>query len=320
MRIEAGSDDDEGTTTGAGGVSRAVRLAVRIEAERDDDDAAMTGAGGVSRAVRIAVRIEGRRRSDDEVDSFLWLPFVATVCGYRCGYRCGCSPQVPSQSASQAPSQSLQPSRPGRCSPEALTIAAVPQLSLIVAAAPQALTVAAAPQAPSQLVGAAAQAVAAASWASLLLFTPDPRGWVAVRIEGRRRDVFAAGVVGSPTGRRGDEGKPVNLRAHRVHRGRGRRTRVHDDDATCSQLVVGSPTEGGGTTTRQRRRGGDDATTTRRRRRAAAPDALTVAAAPQPLTVAAGPQAPSQSLQPPDSRCSPPPQICRLLLVTPDPR
>ena len=189
-----------------------------------------------------------------------------------------------------------QPSRPGRCSPEALTIAAGPQLSLIVAAAPQALTVAAAPQAPSQLAGAAA----AASWASLLLFTPDPRGWVAVRIEGRRRDVFAAGVVGSPTGRRGDEGKPVNLRAHRVHRGRGRRTRVHDDDATCSQLVVGSPTEGGGTTTRQRRRGGDDATTTRRRRRAAAPDALTVAAAPQPLTVAAGPQAPSQSLQPPD--------------------
>ena len=238
---------------------------------------------------------------------------------------------MPSQSASQAPSQSLQPSRPSqcRCSPEALTIAAGPQLSLIVAAAPQALTVAAAPQAPSQLAGAAAQAVAAASWASLLLFTPDPRGWVAVRIEGRRRDVFAAGVVGSPTGRRGDEGKPVNLRAHRVHRGRGRRTRVHDDDATCSQLV-GSPTEGGGTTTRQRRRGGDDATTTRRRRRAAAPDALTVAAAPQPLTVAAGPQAPSQSLQPPDPRPSrslqppkpaqPPPQICRLLLVTPDPR
>ena len=75
MRIEAGSDDDEGTTTGAGRVSRAVRLAVRTEAERDDDDAAMTGAG------------------------------------------------------------------------------------------------------------------AAASWASLLLFTPDPRGWVAVRIEGRRRDV-----------------------------------------------------------------------------------------------------------------------------------
>ena len=114
----------------------------------------MTGAGGVSRAVRIAVRIEGRRRrSDDEVDSFLRLPFVATVCGYRCGYRCGCSPQVPSQSASQAPSQSLQPSRPSqcRCSPEALTIAAGPQLSLIVAAAPQALTVAAAPQAPSQL-------------------------------------------------------------------------------------------------------------------------------------------------------------------------
>ena len=139
-------------------------------------------------------------------------------------------------------------------------------------------------------------------------------------IEGRRRDVFAAGVVGSPNGRRGDEGKPVNLRAHRVHRGRGRRTRVHDDDATCSRLVVGSPTEGGGTTTRQRRRGGDDATTTRRRRRAAAPDALTVAAAPQPLTVAAGPQAPSQSLQPPDPRPSrslqspkpaqPPPQIC----------
>ena len=279
----------------------------------------MTGAGGVSRAVRIAVRIEGRgRRSDDEVDSFLWLPFVATVCGYRCG----CSPQVPSQSASQAPSQSLQPSRPS----QPRGVAAGPQLSLIVAAAPRPSQSLQPPRRPHS----SAQAVAAASWASLLLFTPDPRGWVAVRIEGRRRNVFAAGVVGSPTGRRGDEGKPVNLRAHRVHRGRGRRTRVHDDDATCSQLVVGSPTEGGGTTTRQRRRGGDDATTTRRRRRAAAPDALTVAAAPQPLTVTAGPQAPSQSLQPPDPRPSrslqppkpaqPPPQICRLLLVTPDPR
>ena len=53
MRIKAGRDDDEGTTTGAGGVSRAVRLAVRIEAEKDDDDAATT----VSLAVRIAVRI-----------------------------------------------------------------------------------------------------------------------------------------------------------------------------------------------------------------------------------------------------------------------
>ena len=53
---------------------------MRIEAERDDDDAATTG-GGVSRAVRIAVRIEGRRRRSD--DDVLWLPFVATVCGYR---------------------------------------------------------------------------------------------------------------------------------------------------------------------------------------------------------------------------------------------
>ena len=45
-------------------------MTVRIEA--DDDDAATTGAGGVSRAVRIAVRIEGRRRrNDDDVDSFL---------------------------------------------------------------------------------------------------------------------------------------------------------------------------------------------------------------------------------------------------------
>ena len=129
MRIEAGSDDDEGTTTGAGGVSRAVRLAVRIEAERDDDDAAMTGAGGVSRAVRIAVRIEGRRRrSDDEVDSFLWLPFVATVCGYRCGYRCGypcgCSLTVSLPgaltvaAALQALTVSLQPRGPhNRCRP-----------------------------------------------------------------------------------------------------------------------------------------------------------------------------------------------------------
>ena len=180
VRLEAGSDDDEGTTTGAGGVSRAVRLAVRIEAERDDDDAAMTGAGGVSRAVRIAVRIEGRRRrSDDEVDSFLWLPFVATVCGYRSMWlpmwlqppgalTVSLPGALTVAAALQALTVSLQP--------EALTIAAGPQLSLIVAAAPQALTVAAAPQAPSQLAGAAAQAVAAASWASLLLFTPDPSG------------------------------------------------------------------------------------------------------------------------------------------------
>ena len=80
----------------------------------------------------------------------------------------------------------------------------------------------------------------------------------------RRRDVFAAGggFTDRATWRRRQTGagEPVNLRAHRVHRGRGRRTRVHDDGATCSQLVVGSPTEGGGTTTRQRRprRGGDD--------------------------------------------------------------
>ena len=57
---------------------------MRIEAERDDDDAATTG-GGVSRAVRIAVRIE----DDDDAATTtfcgcrLWLPFVATVCGYR---------------------------------------------------------------------------------------------------------------------------------------------------------------------------------------------------------------------------------------------
>ena len=120
VRIEAGSDDDEGTTTGAGGVSRAVRLAVRIEAERDDDDAAMTGAGGVSRAVRIAVRIEGRRRSDDEVDSFLWLPFVATdvatdvAAAPRCPHsqpprrpHSRCSPPGP-VAAAPRPSQSLQ--------------------------------------------------------------------------------------------------------------------------------------------------------------------------------------------------------------------
>ena len=123
-----------------------------------------------------------------------------------------------------------------------------------------------------------------------------------MRIEGRRRDVFAAGVVGSPTGRRGDEGKPVNLRAHRVHRGRGRRTRVHDDDATCSQLVVGSPTEGGGTTTRQRRRGGDDATTTRRDD---APQMLSQSL--QPLQVPRRPHSRCSPQTPgPHGRCSPP--------------
>ncbi|CAE7293491.1 unnamed protein product, partial [Symbiodinium sp. CCMP2592] len=66
VRIKAGRDDDEGTTTGAGGVSRAMRIAVRIEAERDDDDAATTSAGGVSRAT-----------TTQRLDSFLWLPFVA---------------------------------------------------------------------------------------------------------------------------------------------------------------------------------------------------------------------------------------------------
>ena len=97
----------------------------------------MTGAGGVSRAVRIAVRIEGRgRRSDDEVDSFLWLPFVATDVA--------AAPRCP---------HSQPPRRPhSRCSPPGPhSVAAGPQLFLIVAAAPQALTVAAAPQAPSQL-------------------------------------------------------------------------------------------------------------------------------------------------------------------------
>ena len=59
MRIEAGRDDDEGTTTGAGGVSRAMRIAVRIEAERDDDDAATTSAGGVSRATTTQRRRRG---------------------------------------------------------------------------------------------------------------------------------------------------------------------------------------------------------------------------------------------------------------------
>ena len=59
VRIEAGRDDDEGTTTGAGGVSRAMRIAVRIEAERDDDDAATTSAGGVSGATTTQRRRRG---------------------------------------------------------------------------------------------------------------------------------------------------------------------------------------------------------------------------------------------------------------------
>ena len=135
VRIEVGRDDDEGTTTGAGGVSRAVRIAVRIEAERDDDDAATTTW---------------------IVDSFLWLPLVATVCGYRLwlpmwlpmsmwlqppGALTVSPPGALTVAAApQAPSQSLQPPKcPSEsCSPPgALTIAAAPQVPLRVLQPPR---------------------------------------------------------------------------------------------------------------------------------------------------------------------------------------
>ena len=108
-----------------------------------------------------------------------------------------------------------------------------------------------------------------------------------------------ATTVGSPT--EGSPGLPG-----------GRRTRVHDDGATCSQLVVGRGFIVAATTTRRRRGDDDDdhdeAATTSALTVAAAPDALTVDAALQ-ATVAAGsrslqPPRPSQSLQPPGSRCS----------------
>ena len=119
MRIEAGSDDDEGTTTGAGGVSRAVRLAVRIEAERDDDDAAMTGAGGVSRAVRIAVRIEGTTTQ----------LFVATVCGYRLWLPFVATDVATDVAAAPRCPHSQPPRRPhSRCSPPG-PVAAAPRPS-----------------------------------------------------------------------------------------------------------------------------------------------------------------------------------------------
>ena len=52
MRIEAGGRDDDEATTGAGGVSRAVRIVVRIPVRieaggRDDDERTTTSAGGV---------------------------------------------------------------------------------------------------------------------------------------------------------------------------------------------------------------------------------------------------------------------------------
>ena len=101
-----------------------------------------------------------------------------------------------------------------------------------------------------------------------------------------------ATTVGSPT--EGSPGLPG-----------GRRTRVHDDGATCSQLVVGRGFIVAATTTRRRRGDDDDdhdeAATTSALTVAAAPDALTVDAAPQ--AVAAAPQATvaagSRSLQPP---------------------
>ena len=75
VRIQAGGRDEDEASTGAGGVSRAVRI-VKIQAGgRDEDEAltaldrrgrdderrrATTGAGGVSRAVRRGVRIPVR--------------------------------------------------------------------------------------------------------------------------------------------------------------------------------------------------------------------------------------------------------------------
>ena len=88
-----------------------------------------------------------------------------------------------------------------------------------------------------------------------------------------------ATTVGSPT--EGSPGLPG-----------GRRTRVHDDGATCSQLVVGRGFIVAATTTR-RRRGDDD-------------DDHDEAATTSALTQSPQPQMPSQSMQPPRQSLQPP--------------
>ena len=135
VRIEVGRDDDEGTTTGAGGVSRAVRIAVRIEAERDDDDAATT-------TWIVMIAFCGYR---------LWLPFVAT--DVATDVNVAAAPRCP---------HIQPPRRPhSRCSPPgAFTVVAAPQVPLRVlqpprrphnrCSPPSAPQSPAAPQAPSQ--------------------------------------------------------------------------------------------------------------------------------------------------------------------------
>ena len=105
-----------------------------------------------------------------------------------------------------------------------------------------------------------------------------------------------ATTVGSPT--EGSPGLPG-----------GRRTRVHDDGATCSQLVVGRGFIVAATTTRRRRGDDDDdhdeAATTSALTVAAAPDALTVDAAPQAVAAALT-EAQNLSASQVPSRCSSP--------------
>ena len=113
----------------------------------------------------------------------------------------GCSPQMPSAARSPAAPQAITVA----AAPQPLTVAAAQMPSAALSpAAPQALTVAAASQAPhsgcsprcpqqplalqppkpsQSLQPRSSQpprplTVAAASRASLLLFSPDPRGWV----------------------------------------------------------------------------------------------------------------------------------------------
>ena len=129
---------------------------------------------------------------------------MATVCGYRLWLVAPMWPpmwlQVPSQSASQAPSQSLQPSRPSqcRCSSEALTIAAGPQLSLIVAASPPGPRSRCSPQTTTRRVRSRCGGFTdRATWRRRQTGEPagsgsPGQGATNTRAR-RRRDVFAAG-------------------------------------------------------------------------------------------------------------------------------
>ena len=69
VRTQAGGRNEDEASTGAGGVSRAVRIVVRIvvRIQAGARRRATTGAGGVSRAVRTGVRIPVRIEAGSNV-------------------------------------------------------------------------------------------------------------------------------------------------------------------------------------------------------------------------------------------------------------